>query len=1181
MIKSDRNNIANLIKFWRSLETFKHPDLDSKERIHLGSNEEKIFKKIKSGDYYLFGIVYSTVYLSLLLELNIFYRSGLDLDLIYDNLSNKESFVYRLDLRRKEIEDRPIKLNLAVWATGKALNSSVENTVMIDHVDETHLICALKEITKIYLKRNNIRLFVLLLSMPILSCVHDMVDPMKILEILTTMDYAVEADISLDTLIEEIITEESEDFVGDIKDSLDEIRKKLQYSIYKEFSLIENVLNFALEFYIKKKGKESLIKCIADLNDIVLRMCYFSKKLFINQRKIISDTCKINDSNDNIQRICRILGELVERQIKNDEGFFYKDYVTLKEDSGMFENFFLDDLYRLEKTIDRDIEEKRALKLYLLGTEEERIDVRDEKNREFLLSILNPENFPSGAWPSPPLVFSQQLAVNAIIARIGLSRDNNRGGIFSINGPPGTGKTTLLKELVAGIVTERVKRLIGLIESGKSPFMAEKNIRRREDNIMYYEFAKELFGFCIVVASSNNSAVENVSLEWPQTKALNSKILRDFLHEIRDKFRDLASNFVTTEEIEDELLFRNLANRMYEDNTIETWGLISAALGKKENREKFISVILEPILKALERARPNRAYFEEKLKILSDMFRRCEEREYKVRSEIVEKIREYFEYKENGKKISELAKSIEDLKLSCEELNRELTKIQEELVFSKKQRPTLLEIILTLGREYVRWRRGIRELERKLFEIERQISGFENKLRDFLEESNRLEERQRYLKERLEGCRDKLDELLCLESEVAKRELSNPFHFEEWRKLRNKLFILSLEIMRTFLFFEAEKFRENLKLTREWLRGGRSAQGLRDEHLKIALETLSFVVPVVSTTFASVERMFRGITGDHIGWLLIDEAGQSLPHHAVGAISRAKRVIVVGDPLQLEPVCPISSNLIEILGQHFQIKKIHEDYYSENTKKFIESANKHQIWYPNRSSCQILADLANPLGTKLRSLWIGAPLRVHRRCARPMFDICNEIAYDGLMVYGVKHTPVGLPTSCWIDIPNGKTKDRDSHYIEQEGELLKDLVSNLDERSVEDLYILSPFKSCADEINRILSGRVKKDRIGTVHVAQGREAKIVILVLGGNPGRPGAMEWVTSKPNLLNVAISRAKEYIYVIGDFKKWKKYQGIDVIMKYLNSVRESDDFLRELRVRYTEVLNISNQPTEKSGK
>ncbi len=135
------------------------------------------------------------------------------------------------------------------------------------------------------------------------------------------------------------------------------------------------------------------------------------------------------------------------------------------------------------------------------------------------------------------------------------------------------------------------------------------------------------------------------------------------------------------------------------------------------------------------------------------------------------------------------------------------------------------------------------------------------------------------------------------------RELSSPWADESWNRARTRVFLEALHLHRTFIECVPGQIRENLAASMDVLSGKVPPGG---PLLQSVWATLFFVVPVISTTFASFDRLFANCERDSLGWLLIDEAGQTVLQAAAGALWRAQRAMVVGDPRQLEPIVPLS-----------------------------------------------------------------------------------------------------------------------------------------------------------------------------------------------------------------------------------------------------------------------------------
>lgn len=378
--------------------------------------------------------------------------------------------------------------------------------------------------------------------------------------------------------------------------------------------------------------------------------------------------------------------------------------------------------------------------------------------------------------------------------------------------------------------------------------------------------------------------------------------------------------------------------------------------------------------------------------------------------------------------------------------------------------------------------------------------------------------------------------LARLEREALHR--AAPFFLPALFDARRALFVAAMDLHKSFIVASWPKLRPTLSAFVNLLTGGISANQVHGGPMAL-WDAFFLVVPLVSTAFASFPRLFAGIGREQLAWLLIDEAGQATPQQAVGAIWRSRRTIVVGDPLQLEPVVGVPDELIAPL---------------------LARCATEPRWAPPAASAQVLADRANRYGTWLgddeRRIWLGAPLVVHRRCLEPMFSIANEISYGGLMVHDVAADDSAKWPSCWIDRP---ALEAEGHWVEDQAQIAVNLVHSIAQGELmskgrHKVYVITPFRTVAERLRVLLQQRFgdqSRGMSGTVHTFQGKEADNVIFLLGGDPTRPGVISaYAGAKPNLVNVAVTRAKRRLYVVGDARYWT---GPHDLHRIFNTMRE----------------------------
>lgn len=386
----------------------------------------------------------------------------------------------------------------------------------------------------------------------------------------------------------------------------------------------------------------------------------------------------------------------------------------------------------------------------------------------------------------------------------------------------------------------------------------------------------------------------------------------------------------------------------------------------------------------------------------------------------------------------------------------------------------------------------------------------------------------------------------------TRAQLSNPWITDEYNREREKLFYHALQVHKEFILSSKSCRFNFINLSMMWKYRENSQNELvqfslddRNDSFPHLLNTLFLLTPVLSTTFASVGRFLRynRVQGS-MGLLIIDEAGQAAPHVALGALWRSKKAIVVGDPKQVEPVVTADSDAI---------------------KKVL--SNKLLLPYLNKSlSVQNFADRINIYGSYItdritnETKWVGCPLIVHRRCTDPMFTISNTLSYDGTMKLQTAAAKEEdkrkfvLKESCWIDVGGFEIGNK-NHFVPEQGKVALDLIiqSFRNYNGLPDLYVISPFTTVIQGVRGMVRGANElanyKDEVetwleqycGTVHKFQGKEAKEVILLLGCDARAEGAVRWV--KPNIVNVAATRAKYRFYILGEYSVWRKSQIFEI--------------------------------------
>ena len=289
------------------------------------------------------------------------------------------------------------------------------------------------------------------------------------------------------------------------------------------------------------------------------------------------------------------------------------------------------------------------------------------------------------------------------------------------------------------------------------------------------------------------------------------------------------------------------------------------------------------------------------------------------------------------------------------------------------------------------------------------------------------------------------------------------------------------------------------------------------KNIKAKTEDLLREYPVVlSTTYSAKSCISKDMVFDYV---IMDEASQVDIKTGALALSCAKNAVIVGDDKQLPNVV---SQEEALALQAIQLTYKVDDRYNEVTHSFLQSC------------VEVFKDIPVTL------------LREHYRCHPKIIEFCNQHFYNGELVAMTddngEDNVLQVVQTVEGNHARGHFNQREIDVIVQEV-----LPQCADSGSI---GIITPYRQQADEINKALG----KDIASTVHKYQGRECDTIIMSMVDN--KPTEF---SDDPNLLNVAISRAKTHLYVVTNSNEMPKESNLAQLIDYVRynnfEVRQSE--------------------------
>lgn len=322
---------------------------------------------------------------------------------------------------------------------------------------------------------------------------------------------------------------------------------------------------------------------------------------------------------------------------------------------------------------------------------------------------------------------------------------------------------------------------------------------------------------------------------------------------------------------------------------------------------------------------------------------------------------------------------------------------------------------------------------------------------------------------------------------------------------------------------------------------------------------------LVTGTCVGIGQAHIGIQDNIYDFVIIDEAARSIASELAIAMQSAKRILLVGDHLQLPPL--YSEAHKAALARRLGINDKHIELEEVLRSDFARAFNSE---YGKQTSATLLTQyrMAPPIGNLVSHTFYNNKLNNGDRIIPDIYDVAPN---------PLRSTVTWLDTSSLGEHANHQSDRGVSIYNRCEAEQVIDLLKQISENS-QFLSDFSNLKTDGDaligivcmyaEQKRLIRQKFNQEvwsdsfkamvKIDTVDSYQGKENRVIILSLTRSDKKhsPGFLR----TPNRINVAMSRAMDRLVIIGNAEMWgvnNKDMPLGQVISYMNNMGEDSGY------------------------